>query len=93
MGLREAKLIGEGVRFFWAVCSKSAPYNTEVYEFDSTDIEDFMESLKFKLEEIKRAQDSGMFLSYEPDRDLGIKTVEFPYYYKRKMGVIEKFEI
>lgn len=91
-GLRHAKLIEDSERFFWIVCSKSEPFNTEVYEFDSSDIESFMDALDFKIEEIKRALDKGIFLSYEPERDLGIKPVYFPYYYKQKMGVAESLE-
>ena len=92
MGLKHAKLIEEGARFFWIVASKSIPYNTEVYEFDTEDIISFTDTLKFKLEEIKRAQDEGVFLSYEPNIDMGIKTVYFPYYYKRQMGIVEQIE-
>lgn len=91
MGLRAAKLIDESARFYWLVCSKSAPYNTEVYEFDSADIESFTDVLEFKLEELARAFANNSFLSYDPANCMGIKTVEFPYWYKRKMGLIEEF--
>ena len=89
-GLKHAKLIDDSARFFWVVASKSIPYNTEVYEFDSTDIEAFTEQLNFKIGEIKRASDAGVFLSYEPNIDMGIKTVNFPYWYLRKMGITEQ---
>lgn len=92
MGLRAAKLIDEGARFFWIVCSKSSPYNTEVYEFDTTDIEAVMQTVKFKLEEIKRARENGLYLSYEPSIDMGVKTISFPYWFKRKLGIVEQIE-
>ncbi|MFL1896836.1 PD-(D/E)XK nuclease-like domain-containing protein [Aquimarina sp. 2-A2] len=91
-GLQHAKLIGESFRFFWIVCSKSSPFNTEVYEFDSTDIKAFTESVDFKLSELKRAIDKGVFLSYQPDIDYGVKTVSFPYWYKNKMGVVDSID-
>ena len=91
MGLRHAKLIDKSAKFFWIFCSKTIPYNTEVYEFDSSDIESFTDILEFKLEEIARAKEKGVFLSYDPDRFLGVKTVDFPYWYKRKMGIVEEF--
>ena len=93
MGLSHAKLIDEGARFFWIVACKNSPYNTEVYEFDSTDIEAFKEALKYKLEQIKLAIDKGIFLSYEYERDMGIKTVEFPFYYKKQMGIHDQIDI
>ena len=92
MGLKHARLVNEGVRFFWIVCSKSEPFNTEVYEFDSSDIEIFTEALIFKLEDIKRAFDKGVFLSYEPDNCMGIKTVDFPVWYKKKLGIVEHID-
>ena len=92
MGLRHAKLINDSARFFWIVCSKSSPFNTEVYEFDSSDIEIFTEALKFKLEDIKRAFDDGVFLSYEPKNCMGIKLVDFPVWYKKKLGIVEHID-
>lgn len=88
-GLKSANLISD-CRFFWTVCSKRAPFNTEVYEFDIEDIIKFDDALSFKLNEIKRAMEKDSFLSYDPARDYGIKAVEFPYYYKRKMGITEE---
>ena len=91
-GLKAVKLINENHRFFWIVCSKDTPFNTEVYEFDSSDISAFTEALYFKLGELKRAMEKGVFLSYEPERDLGIKTVSFPYWYKTKLGITEQID-
>lgn len=90
-GLKQAKLI-DNARFFWVVVSKSAPYNTETYEFDSEDIKSFTQALKDKFQEIKTAQDKGEFLSYEPNRDYGIKTVEFPYWYRKQLGIYEPID-
>lgn len=93
-GLLNAGLIPdiESTRYFWIFCCKTVPYNTEVYEFDSSDIELFMNAYKFKLEEIARAKKNGLFLSYDPAKDAGIKTVYFPYYYKQRMGITENID-
>lgn len=93
-GLKSAGLINDisSTRFFWTVCCKAVPYNTEVYEFDSSDITLFLDAFKFKLEEIARAKSKGLFLSYDPDKDAGIKSVYFPYYYKTKIGISENID-
>ena len=92
-GLKNAGLINiDSSRFFWVVCCKNVPYNTEVYEFDSSDIKLFLDAFKFKLEEIARAKEKGHFLSYDPDKDAGIKSIHFPYYYKTKIGISEHID-
>lgn len=90
-GLEQAKLCKKP-RFFWTVCSKSSPYNTEVYEFDSEDIKDFRAALIDKFRQIKQAQDEGVFLSYERERDYGIKMVEFPLWYRKQLGIFESID-
>lgn len=92
MGLKSAKLIDDSARFFWVFVSKSEPYNTEVYEFDSSDIEIFTEALIMKLTDIKNAYDNGMFLSYEPNNCMGVKLVDFPVWYKKKLGIVEHID-
>ncbi|CAL2077461.1 conserved protein of unknown function [Tenacibaculum sp. 190524A02b] len=79
-------------RYFWVFCCKNPPYNTEVYEFDSSDVESFLDAYRFKLEEIKRAYDKELFLSYDPFKDNGIRTVSFPFYYKNNMGIHDKID-
>ena len=90
-GLKQAKLIDDA-RFFWVMVSKSSPYNTEVYEYDSEDIKDFTGALKEKFIEIKNAQDSGVFLSYEPNVDYGIKSVFMPLWYRQSVGIYESID-
>ncbi|MFC5046329.1 PD-(D/E)XK nuclease-like domain-containing protein [Aquimarina hainanensis] len=92
-GLHNAGLINrENTSYYWIFCSKQTPYNTEVYEFETSDIKLFTDAYKFKLEEIKRAFDKGLFLSYDPENCHGIKTVEFPFYYKKKIGVLNNID-
>lgn len=98
MGLLAAGLIDkneDGVfnaRFFWIVCSKSSPFNTEVYEFAEEDICSFTTSVEEKLTELSKAKKENLFLSYNPSIDFGIRQVRFPFYYRNSMGIYESID-
>lgn len=93
-GLSENELIDiNNVEYYWVVASKCQPFNVEVYRFSPEDIEQHMDHYKFKLRELKRARESGVYLSYgNPDIDAGVIDMNIPPYYKVKYGMDYRIE-
>ncbi len=93
-GLWQSGLIPSitSARYFWIFACKNLPYNTEVYEFDASDIELFLEVYRLKLQELKVAKDKNIFMSYDPNLDAGIKTVSFPSFYKNSLGIYNNID-
>lgn len=89
-GLRHFKLIDDYFSYYWVFCSKIAPFNTEVYEFDQEDIKLFNQIYYEKLTELKKAQKKGEYLTYNKKNNFGIKQVEFPFFYKKQLGIFEE---
>lgn len=83
-GLQKAGLIGDYYKYFWIFVSKEAPYNVEVYEFDSEDINKTKEAYTLKKIQLAEAIDNDFFENYNPKINQGIKNARInPWYFDK----------